>query len=163
MSQTIGCSRLILYLQPITSITYTKARTRCSFFIKWFTIPPSKATQHPNSCIRYGAVIQYYLLRSSSPALVDRVALIQEYIYMPDVLADSRGYQHVSKGDLMVITVEQILSNVIMFPSSTTTPAPITILQSTSHILSQFSFTNHHHLPQEGNIVDIYRKPQHSA
>jgi hypothetical protein len=157
-NQVVTCSRLILCQEAITSVMYTRSRTRCSYYVNWTPRYPITSTEHSHDP-KYGAVLQYFLLTTSSRDIVERVALVQEYIDVSDEFDVARGYRRVSKGDLVVIQVGQILAKVIMFPASTTTG----LFQSSADALSANSLPQHKHLPATGLIMDTWRKPDHYA
>ena len=127
----VTCSRLVVCRKPITCVMYTKSRSRYPYYINWTPRNPNTSTEHAHDP-KYGAVFQYFLLRTSSRAFVERVALVHEYIDVCDALDATSGHRRVSKGDLIVIQVGQILANVIMFPASTTTG----VFQSSAEALS---------------------------
>ena len=154
----VTCSRLVLCQNSITSVMYTRSRTRCSYYVNWTPNNQNTSTEHSHEP-KYGAVLQYFLLKTSSRAFVERVALVQEYVDVSDALDAARGYRRVSKGDVIVIQVGQILANVIMFPASTTTG----VCQSTAEAMSANSQPQHKDLPSTGMMMDTWRKPDHYA
>ena len=139
-----ACSRLVLNNEPITSLAYSRAKSRASFYVSY-----AKGVD-----IVIGVVHVFFKFVDRSSGVVFRTVLVRAYNDITTERDSHRGYQRVEKvswndpnrSALEMFPVHHIMGKVMMFPTRTN------VGDSTLFIQQVYT-------PDVGLVIPTWRKP----